>query len=371
MNLRRYSIPLLLGAVLLAGGCLSNNPAPPLGNASNTPTPHAVAALKNRVVVTDPHLDFTSLQTQYGPPSISIYDAHSKELVNRLSLEFRNPTYVTVDPQSQKFYVVSSGSIVWNNSEHWMESSGGISVFSLEDLDDPYAVPETVAIEGAPGKMVLWGKWGYLPSALSPVMYKVDLNTLELTRGPENPIVVHNGDTLDTLHAIPQPNRGIWVTSFNTNSLYLLNPETDGIVEGPIKVNLDPGNADLEGPVDLALRTDGGYPDLFVLKTISNAIAAVDTRSLAVTPQWAVVGPVGNRMTIHDGFVYTVNSGANNIQRTELNTATSVHFASFHPGCNPWEATIIDGQMWVPQMLCAKVAIVDLMNPTSITYTEP
>jgi DNA-binding beta-propeller fold protein YncE len=338
------------GVIMLLLGVLASCSAAPLED--EVPAvpglfhhPQDVVVVDGRVLVTN--TAFHSETLSWGDGSVSVLDPESREVVTKLALSARNPQYMQV--ASEHVYVVSSGETVFqfDSGEVHSVSDGALDVFVRTDLDAGHLAfsvplprhPDDPTI-GAPGSFVVLPdeSAAYIGLGLSAHLYRVDLSTGALTRGPLNPIVARDHAGNDTLALAWHPDGHVLVVSYNSGELRRLDPETDAWIGDPIDLSF---TGDLEGPLDLVVMEDH-VPDLYVVMSAANTVTGWNSAEglAGVSPALFPVGPIANRIVASSDAVWVVNSGANTIIRHTLSDGVTSSAAIFAPGSNPWDMAI-------------------------------
>ncbi len=355
---------LLLGCAVLGLGCLERAGLTGVTATGPRATPAGVVLSGELVVVTDPGVDTRSgPTTSYAAGHVRALDAATGTLRATSATRFKNPLFVTA--VDDRFYVSGPGPLVTSGGTTVATEDGGIDVFTRDGLLASAAPVASVRLAGAPGRVVPIGQGrAILPSALSPVLYRVVLDPLSVEHGPADPLrlpaPLDRTDQVDTLTVALAPGAGLVVTSFNTDLLLVLDPHTGATIRGPVSVRRDPQASLIEGPLDLAVCADGLRPDVFVMKDLSNLIAAVDSTTLAVEPAFAVVGPVANRIACTAGSLVVTNSGKNDVQVIDRVTGATTARIAYDPGCSPWETAVQDGRLVTTLYGCGRVALAEL-----------
>jgi len=335
---------------LLVVGCLLSCSVPAVDEAVPMEPgvfhhPQGIAVVEDRVLITNTAFDLETLT--FGEGSVSVVDPESRELVGSLALSARNPQFI--EATQTQVHVVSSGETRFQMDTGFVHavSDGALDVFSRFELDagEPLfsvALPRhpDVPTLGAPGSFVVLPdeSAAYLGLGLSAHLYRVDLRTGTLTRGPMNPIVVREHAGNDTLALALHPDGDVLVASFITNQLHRLDPETDSWVGEPIDLSF---TGDLEGALDLVVLPDHA-PDVFVLMGAANTVTGWTSSEgqRGVSPALFPVGPIANRLVASSGALWVVNSGANAITHHSLVTGRSRNHVVFSPGSNPWDMAV-------------------------------
>ena len=155
----------------------------------------------------------------------------------------------------------------------------------------------------------------------------------------------------------------LFATSFTAGALFEIDP-VDGTIQGePLPIT---ESGETEGTVDV-VAGEGG---LYVLHSLSQRVVAVDPAAGTFAPLFTA-GAAANRIRLHDGALYVLNSMDNNVTRHFLDSGeTETPFAIFPPGSNPWEMGFVDGKMYVTAYLSDELYEVDVGSGTSKAVVE-
>ncbi|MCI0454216.1 MAG: hypothetical protein L0Y68_04375 [Candidatus Dadabacteria bacterium] len=136
------------------------------------------------------------------------------------------------------------------------------------------------------------GKFGYMGLGLVGALLKVDLQNNTVVRGPSNPIIITDLSDLNFTADIQIRDDGLgFTTLFNTDQIAVIDTDTDEvnpfpfIAPFPAGLRADNPNSQLfDGVQNLAIRSDGNFPDIFYITGISMKLGSVDT-SLILPPE--------------------------------------------------------------------------------------
>ncbi len=250
-------------------------------------TPTGVAAAEGFALVASAHFvgpgygpgTLTALRLLDGPPFV--------EPIGQIQTSALSPLDVVYDEAHARFVAISSGDSGADPATGLFSprSDGALDLIALADLGDGLTEDDRTSIAlplspadpraGNPRTLVIapGGRFGYLPSGTSPQLYKVDLDTLEVLRGPANPIAAYIGEG-NQLTGLALRGDGVgYVTAFNQDALYLFDTGCDASVLGPI----DLGNAALlEGPIDIA--HDPARGQALAILSVSSALTIIKDR---------------------------------------------------------------------------------------------
>jgi hypothetical protein len=314
-----------------------------------------------------------SAKLEFGPGSVVVMSEATGDVLNTVPTSARNPQDLAV--WGDRVLVLCTGATRFLPGEtlNVALEDGALDELPLEGLDKAQApwrslpLPRAVGDDTVGGMLsvavVAEGRYAFLGSGLSPVLYKVDLQAWELVRGPNNPLRLHDDvPGNDTVVLAPHPSGELLAASFNTGRLYRIDPFTDEQLGPPVKLA---GTGDLEGPVDLVVMP-GRVPDVFALLALANAVSAWDSAQpeLAADARFAGTDAVGNALVGAWPHLFVVSSGANHIQRINVATGESTRpYVALPVGSNPFAMALSpEGapRAWVTLLLWDGVAVVNL-----------
>jgi hypothetical protein len=354
---------------LLFCSCLERNPSEePKANEGAKATPHGIFSVDGWILVSDPQLDFSKNPVHYGPGRVHVISSTSREVINALTTSAKNPLHFAAT--QDHLLVVSEGPLAFVDGRHQSTAAGAVDAFAIETLDSATQASWSIPLSEAPGNITVVGEHAYLGNAFSPRLYKLDLAQKSVLRGPDNPIEVHSETGVDTTKPALLPDGRLAVLSCNTNALFFVDPTSDEVANVRVSLLNNPSCAGkpecLECPIDMAFRSDLQFPVLYVLKSLSNHVARVNLEDNSVIADWAVVGPVANKLWLHGDNLFVVNSGANNLQRIELLYESSKTVSVFPVGASPYEGVTANERHWVTLMMAGSVASTAVDDPGAI-----
>lgn len=245
--------------------------------------PTGVAVLGGVALVANSHF----VGPGFEPGSVEVFEVGEASLTHlgRVQTSALNPLDVVADAARRRFYVVQGGELgtTGQSGSFVPQTPGAVDVLSLDALLDGRlneAVEAVVSLPlndalpeaGSPRTLVMTPAQdvAYLPSGTAPHLYKLDLESLTLLRGTEDPIEVYLGEG-NQLTGLAMRADGVgYVTAFNQDALYMFDASCDASVLGPFEL----GNAALlEGPIDLAY--DAARGQALVLLNLSSALSVV------------------------------------------------------------------------------------------------
>lgn len=219
----------------------------------------------------------------FGDGSLSIINLADDSIQTRPT-HAKNPQYLaTVEHDGATLLLVSeTGSVGFEDGIARPDSEGALEVFDLTTPipGDSTAVPLPVSSSdnriGAPGRPALpaIGSRLFIPSGTAPALFEFDLDARVWTRDSENPIQVHDAENNALMQANTY-NGLVYVSAFTRDALYIIDPNCDEVLAGPI--NLGQSNL-LEGPLPPLLHKNGSDVDLFTPMSVANSLTRVQVR---------------------------------------------------------------------------------------------
>jgi len=366
-------LPLLLLFLVALGGCPQDGGSADAGQPVHRWfwSPQGIATSDSFVLVANTGLYMEGAESRYGQGFITVIDRKTRRVVGRVETSRPNTSEVVI--RGQHAYAVNSGGLTVDSGLARPTTGGSVDVLDLS-AGAPAAVQQTIKL-GLSAKDARIGSYGSLfPDAAGKLAYmgsgtrgdafKLDLQAGKVLRGPEAPIVLFPTRQGDNGMTIVRPwGAGLALLSFNTEELCLSEDLAGDLAQRTchsIKVQQDL----LSGPVDLARAPDGSA---LVVMTLANAIYRVDlaTSPFALTGKLTSTGLASNRVKVHRGLAYIVNSLSANLQRVDLATGKSeLPFAVLPSGSNPYDIAITTeggrDLAWVTLLRAHAVALVDL-----------
>ncbi|MBK8481899.1 MAG: hypothetical protein IPL40_12080 [Proteobacteria bacterium] len=340
--------------------------------------PAGVAVAGRWVLVANTGFHYERGEPAYGAPFLTVIDRATRRVVGTVPLTGRNPQHVTV--VGDMAYVVSSGVVQLDRQRGLatVVEGGGIELLELGGSTPPRAVaayiplglsPDDARI-GAYGALAVSpdGRLGYLGSGTRADVFVVDLAARRVLRGPERPIIVAE---------VPSGENGLTVTRRVGDRLAVIDFNDDALC---LSEAWDAALADrncqgvgteaslLEGPIDVAAADAAGHT-LLLAMTLANAVYRVQWPA-GTAPSATVLAGTGlanNRVVVHDGYGYVVNSLSNNLQRIDLRDGRSSQpFTVLPVGSNPYDLAISEEpagpRAWVTLFATNELALIDLRD---------
>lgn len=342
--------------------------------------PAGVAVAGRWVLVANTAFHYERGEPAYGAPFLTVVERATRRVVGTVPLTGRNPQHLTVVGDTA--YVVSSGVVQLDRQRGLatVVEAGGLELLELGGSAPPRAVaahlplgldPDDARV-GAYGALAVSpdGRLGYLGSGTRADVFVVDLVARRLLRGPERPIVVAEVPAGENgLTVARRVGDRLAVLDFNGDALCLSEAwdaelsDRDCHAVG-IEASL------LEGPIDVA-AADAAGDTLLLAMTLANAIYGVQWPvGAAAAPSATVLAGTGlanNRIVVHDGYAYVVNSLSNNLQRVDLRDGQSRQpFTVLPVGSNPYDLAISEEpagpRAWVTLFATNELAVIDLRD---------
>jgi len=246
-----------------------------------------IAASGNRLFVAASNVLKSGTPAVYAPGMVLAFDVVGTTLAcanPAVALtSFDNPQTIVADASA--VYVVETGVLDLAGGSWHTTSDGGI------DILDPATLTVTRSINlgrTAPGSAAVTanGTYLYVGSLLHPHVYKIEIATGTVVRGPDNPIVLfESADVQSIFSLVAHPMGLVFASSFNTDQIYAVDSADDSVSPWPFADPLKVGDGGMAfgGAHMLALRpgrngVDFRGADLVVLMSLAARIATVDTR---------------------------------------------------------------------------------------------
>lgn len=337
-------------------------------------SPQGIAASERLILVANTGFHYHQGKPAYDPGFVTAIDRASRRVVATIPTTHRNPQSIVV--AGQQAWVVNGGTVSLDNSGlATVVTDGGLDRLDLSK-GIPRAVAESIQLGrsaedpriGAYGSIALSvdGDLALIGSGTRGDLFKVSLAERRVVRGPDNPIVLFpTPQGLNGLTVARPFGEGVAVLNYNTDELCLSDDLAGDLALrscGSVGVHDDL----IEGPIDLARAPDGRA---LVLMTIANSLYRVETNKapFSVERAFAKTGLANNRILVHGGHAYVLNSTSNNLQRVSLSTKRSdLPFAVLPVKSNPYEMVITsepEGDLaWITLFGLHGVAVVSLRS---------
>jgi len=340
--------------------------------------PAGVAVGERWVLVTNTAFHYERGQPAYGAPFVTVIERATRRVVGTVALTARNPQHLTIVGDTA--YVVSSGVVRLDRQQGLatVVEGGGIDVLDLAGPTPPRSVaahiplglsPDDARI-GAYGALAVSpdGRLGYLGSGTRADLFVVDLAARRVLRGPERPIVVAEVPAGDNgLTVARRLGDRLALLDFNHDAL-CLSGAWDAALSDRACRSVGSEASLIEGPIDVAAADAEGHT-LLLAMTLANAVYRVEAPPGAPLAATRLVGTglANNRVVVHHGYAYVVNSLSNNLQRIDLRAGRSQQpFAVLPVGSNPYDLAISDEpegpRGWVTLFGQHELALIDLRD---------
>jgi len=260
--------------------------------------PSGVAISNGKVYVTNSNLD--SFFEPQGNGFITVINAETNQVVRRIDTTGQGTGSITAT--NGRLYVVNGGDPDFDSATGEFFCDPG-SIQSIDVIDSQIdnvvdSIPIPISNQNPfacnPNRLepTLDGRFGYLGSGLTGVLFKVDLQNNTLIRGADNPIVITSTDGLDATFDVEIRDDGLaFIALFNSDRIAVMDTSDDSVNPfpfiAPLPAGLRADNPDSEffdGIQDIAIREDGGFPDVFFITGISEQLGSIDT-SLLLPPE--------------------------------------------------------------------------------------
>lgn len=239
--------------------------------------PGGLAFDGQRIWVTD--INFLNPSEGFGTGRIALFSEDGAHL-QTVELDVENVQFARAETLDQTDYMfaVATGAIEFIDGEPAVTSASRVYRWPADAELDELNSPEVASLEvPQPARVAGLGQMhrkpgsnlAYIASGVAPLVYVLNLETMEWVRGLENPIEVYQTSN-EALHHGGFDERGIfYLTAFNQDALYLVDTRCDAVLAGPIDLGQ---NADLlEGPHGIIARDSSAY---FVMG-LSNTLGRV------------------------------------------------------------------------------------------------
>jgi hypothetical protein len=343
---------------------------------ANFLAPEGIIISNDRVFVANASFAYSGSELLYGAGFVTVLDATTGQVVNRIPLPFLNPQELGV--AGNRLWVLCSGQTHWDSTREMVvsKSSGGLVAIDLDTADvatgPSLAVPidsDEGALVGYPSGMYLAGNTAWLASGTTAAIFKVDLLNGEVTRGPHNPVMVGDIDTQNTTVIGEGPDGLIMVGLFNSDTVFLLDPETGEKLSSPWAETQVGSAGQIDGILDIVYSADRGKA--WLLFGLANKVVSFDGDPGPGAGVEQVISGVAtpNRIKLFDNELFVVNSTGNSISSVDLESgAISKVRAALPPNCNPWDIDVAVGTYagvagsfaWVTCLKLNSVVVVDL-----------
>lgn len=95
--------------------------------------------------------------------------------------------------------------------------------------------------------------------------------------------------------------------------------------------------------------------EIYVVNSESRTLSRIDTETDNVQPAFAYLGIIPNKFVMDEDYIWCVNSGDNAVQKISRQTGVTLSNILVETACNPWDACLGDGFLYVTGMFTNKV----------------
>ncbi len=235
--------------------------------------PSGVAVTDRAVYVSN--IEYLGTVDGYGAGHITVIDRADFSVVGDIATAAKNPQFLTV--HNGDIFVSDTGELSFDDLGAVASSDGAIERWTEgENLLQPTKATamlpiETPARRASPGRPAFVGNKAYVASASAPEVYVLELGSFEWSRGLEDPIVLYASDR-DALHHIASDGTMVYVSAFNEDSIWRIDPSCDRVLGEPIDAGFDDL---LEGAHSLvAMKTEAGT-NVYVALSLANSLIRI------------------------------------------------------------------------------------------------
>ncbi|MEP0813432.1 MAG: hypothetical protein HRF49_02045 [bacterium] len=221
----------------------------------------------------------SGIEAEYAPGRIAVLDLAAFAFERFINVPFVNPTAAYTSPDGIIYFVCTGESQFTAEYEAYAGSEGGIVAFNPASGQVVYSLSLG---ETLPGTIILVNQdVAYVGSNLKAEVYRVRLDTGIVQRGPDNPIVLTQEFSFVSGFA-GLPGLGVLAGSFNTDEVFFIDPNDDGVGKSPFTQPFDFGESDtfFGGVQDVLYFRENEKHKIFVLQGIANKVGAVDLTQL-------------------------------------------------------------------------------------------
>jgi DNA-binding beta-propeller fold protein YncE len=224
------------------------------------------------------NVDYIGLEEGYGPGHITVIDRGDFSMLGEITTAAKNPQFLTM--HNGDLFVSDTGAFGFDDLGAVATSDGAIERWTEEeDLLQPTREVAVLPVDmpariASPGRPTFVNGKAYVASASAPEVYVLDLGSFEWIRGVQNPIVLYASDR-DALHHIVSDGQVVYVSAFNEDIIWRIDPSCDEMLGEPIAAGFDEL---LEGAHSMvAIKTTDGT-DLYVALGLANSLVRISFR---------------------------------------------------------------------------------------------
>ncbi len=369
----------LVAAALACAACSDNGASAPADSGQGTDrwfwSPEGIVAHDKYILVANSAHYLEGIEGRWGAGFLTIIHRASRAAVARVPSSAPNPQDVAVC--GGKALLLSSGELSQKDGTTSATSGGALDFIDLAG-GPPFKRLRSIPLGLNPADRRI-GNYGSLlvdagcktaliGSGSRGDLFQVDLVNGKVLRGPDNPIVlVPTPADRVSLTVVRKWQDRIAAIDFLSETLCLSDDWSGGLARRTChSINVQKNQ--LSGPVDLVRAPDGAA---LVLMSLANALYRVDVNvtPYKVTGKLTATGLSSNRIKLHKGQAYIVNSLTGNLQQVDPATGKGKGknpLAVFPTGANPYDMAITAearGDLaWVTLFKTHEVALVDLTS---------
>jgi hypothetical protein len=243
--------------------------------------PQGVAVTDDYLYITNVHFRGGNDGSAFDAGTVSIIDRDTLDVVDTVETTWKNPQYIRAieTPHGPRIALVSAGVITTDGA---LASDGGLELWEPYRSETPVArtTHELPVVQaeygepriGGPGRPLVQPNAPhlYFTSATAPAVFKFDLESLTWVRGTDDPIELYDSRAETLHHGAFGPDGLLWVTAFNRDSLYVIDPACDDILAESIPLGTT--DALLEGPHGLQVTATGETRHAYYIMSRANAL---------------------------------------------------------------------------------------------------
>jgi len=103
---------------------------------------------------------------------------------------------------------------------------------------------------------------------------------------------------------------------------------------------------------------------IYVVNSESRTLSRIDTSTDTVLNNFAQLGVIPNKVIADENHLWCVNSGDNAVQKINRQTGATITNILIETGCNPWDACLVEGFLYVTGLFTNKVYKVNTATNT-------
>jgi YVTN family beta-propeller protein len=106
---------------------------------------------------------------------------------------------------------------------------------------------------------------------------------------------------------------------------------------------------------------------VYVVNSQSRTLSRIDTDTDVVENSFAQLGLIPNKVIIDADILWSVNSGDNALQKIDRQTGATLANILIETGCNPWDAVLHEGYLYVTGLFTNKVYKVNTLSNSVVS----